>query len=590
MLPLPAIACAALLSVALASQAHAQSAPRRGVMPKALANRLPVAADQSQVVLKLVERAPGLVQAGQLVATDVLATIGARPVRSLFAERTAELATIRARQWAATAPGDHPPVDLGLYFVVDGKDAADARGLVAALNALPTVELAYPRELPAPPPGDLPPLTPDYTVTHQTYRGAAPTGIDANFARTVAGASGAGVTMVEIEWGWNFDHEDLSKLRPSALIGPPLSNTLYNDHGVAVIGELTADADAYGMTGLVPDLGVLVATNYPASGYSVANAIAVALPRLQAGDLMVLEAQAYTPLGLGPSEWVQADFDAILIATTLGVITVEAAGNGSVDLDSPSLGGLFDRTVRDSGAILVGASNGASLSRAPFSCFGSIVDANGWGYNVATTGYGSLSVVGGDPRQSYTDSFSGTSSATPMVAAAVAALRGAALTQLDPTTAATWNGFTIRNLLRTVGTALPAGQGIGRRIDLHALLGATGILRGLSVTGGTDLGQTCAIELQPAPGFAAGDLYAIVAAFGTQNTSLPGVQGRWLLDAATSATIGFGVFGAPPAAAPITVPNVQALRGLRVFAQGLSLRVATGAIGTSNAGEVFVRR
>ncbi len=583
------LACAALLTVALCEAAGAQQAPRRGVMPKALANRLPIAADQTQVVVKLAERTPGLMLDDRIVAADVLATIGARQVRPLFAGRAAELATIRARQWAATAPGEEPPVDLALYFVVDAAHAVDAGQLVAALNALPTVELAYPRELPAPPPGDLPPLTPDYTTTHQTYRGAAPTGIDANFARTVAGASGAGVTMVEIEWGWNFDHEDLSKLRPTALIGPPLANTLYNDHGVAVIGELTADADAYGMTGLVPDLGVLVATNYPATGYSVANAIAVALPRLQAGDLLVLEAQAYTPLGLGPSEWVQADFDAILIATTLGVITVQAAGNGAVDLDSPALGGLFNRAVRDSGAILVGASNGAALARAPFSCFGSIVDANGWGYNVATTGYGSLSVVGGDPRQSYTDSFSGTSSATPMVAAAVAALRGAARAQLDPATAATLDGFAIRNLLRTVGTSLP-GHGIGNRVDLRSLLGAAGILRGLSVTGGTDLGQTCAIELQPAPGFATGDLYAIVAAFGTQNTALPGVQGRWLLDAATSATIGFGVFGAPPATAPITVPNNQALRGLRVFAQGISLRVATGAIGASHAGEVFVRR
>lgn len=561
----------------------------RGVLPKSIANELPIAEGPTQLVVKLAEGRPELVRADRIADPGVLATIGTRPLRPFFAGLDRELAAIRARQLAAATPQHPAAVDLGLYFAVTARDAVDARALLRALNALDAVELAYPREQATPPPGDLPPLTPDYTVSHQTYRGPAPTGIDADYARTVAGASGVGVMMVEIEWGWNFDHEDIAKLVPSALIGPPSSNPNYNDHGVAVVGQLVADADAYGMTGLAPDLGVRVATDYPASGYSVANAIAVGLGALQAGDLLVLEAQTNTPLGLGPTEWIQADFDAIFIATTLGIITIEAAGNGAVDLDAPLLGGVFQRSVRDSGAILVGATNGQALSRAPFSCFGSIVDANGWGYFVATTGYGNLSTVGGDPRQRYTDSFSGTSSATPMVAAAVAALRGAAELQLGTAAAASLDAFAIRSLLRNFGTQVP-GPNIGRRVDLRALLQGAGLVRDLSIVGGSNLGQTCSVQLAPAPGFGTGDLFAIAASLGLAAQPVQIGGNRWLLDPALGATLAFGVFGSPPATAPITVPNLAGLQGLRVYAQGISLDVSSGALAASHCGEVFVRR
>ena len=582
---LPTLALALLLPLAAAPQQP--PTPRRAVMPKAIAASMPVATSQTRVVLKLAEGRPELVAEGAVVAPEVLEVTAARTIRPFFAGLEPQLADIRRRQLAADAA---PQVDLGLYFEVVARDAADTAALVRRLNALDCVELAYPRELPTPPPGDLLPVTPDFTA-QQGYRATAPAGIDADFGRTIAGASGNGVHVVEIEWGWNFDHEDLSQLRPSALLGPAPSNNSYNDHGVAVIGELAADADRYGVTGLVPDLQVRVATNYPAGGYSVANAIAVGLTALSAGDLLVLEAQASTPLGLGPTEWIQVDFDAILIATTLGVITIEAAGNGSVDLDSPILGGLFDRAVRDSGAILVGATNGSTSFRASFSSYGTIVDANGWGYNVVTTGYGSLATVGNDPRQTYTNNFSGTSSATPMVTAAVAAVRGAAMAQLDTAAAAALDGFAIRNLLRTHGTMIAANQEIGRRVDIRSLLAACGILRGLSIVGTPDIGQTCTIALAPT---SPGDLYGVLAALAPANlplpASLPASAGRMLLDPSSTATLAIGVHGTTPAAVPFVVPNVPALQGTRVYAQGASFGVASNAVTVSNSGELFVRR
>ena len=53
-------------------------------------------------------------------------------------------------------------------------------------------------------------------------------------------------------------------------------------------------------------------------------------------------------------EYWDSYFDAIKNATARGIIVVEAAGNGGMDLDSSIYGGKFDRSVRDSGAILVG--------------------------------------------------------------------------------------------------------------------------------------------------------------------------------------------------------------------------------------------
>ena len=45
----------------------------------------------------------------------------------------------------------------------------------------------------------------------------------------------------------------------------------------------------------------------------------------------------------------------ISIASASGIVVVETAGNGGEDLDHSAFGGAFDRSVRDSGALIVGA-------------------------------------------------------------------------------------------------------------------------------------------------------------------------------------------------------------------------------------------
>ena len=105
-------------------------------------------------------------------------------------------------------------------------------------------------------------------------------------------------------------------------------------------------------------------------------------------------------------------------------------------MDQAACSGVFDRTLQDSGALIVGAgqppSSGVDRQREEFSSFGSRVDLQGWGSAVVTTGYGDLYMAPdrpADPNFWYTGVFNGTSSAAAIVAGAVANLQGIALAQ-----------------------------------------------------------------------------------------------------------------------------------------------------------------
>jgi hypothetical protein len=118
-----------------------------------------------------------------------------------------------------------------------------------------------------------------------------------------------------------------------------------------------------------------------------------------------------------------------------------------------------------------GNNHGADRSRLDFSNWGAAVDVQGWGQEVTTAGYGDLQ-GGVNEDLWYTESFSGTSSASPIVVGALGCLQGFArafpMPILEPLEA--------RSLLRRTGSAQqdepgrPATQRIGRRPDLRAAL------------------------------------------------------------------------------------------------------------------------
>ncbi|MCB2206305.1 HYR domain-containing protein [bacterium] len=324
--------------------------------------------------------------------------------------------------------------DMNSYYILSVPESTAPVEWVNMLNDLPDVELAEFMELPPPMP-----LPGDYE-SDQDYLEAATDGIDANsYAWSVPGGTGANVRIVDLEYSWNLNHDDL----PSVTTLIPAGRTAQDpfssdDHGTAVLGEMGSLDNGWGTTGSAFDADFYAAPVRWDNGYNLAAAITNAMASLSAGDIMLIEQQTRGPnwpdkdttqFGLVPSEWDVAVYTAIVTAVGNGIHVVEAAGNGSQDLDgseySQGNGGHypFDGSI-NSGAIIVGAGappggSTTDRSRLNFSNYGSRVNLQGYGSGVMTTGYGGHFSAEGKNRW-YTATFSGTSSASPIVTGAVA--------------------------------------------------------------------------------------------------------------------------------------------------------------------------
>jgi Subtilase family len=431
--------------------------------------------------------------------------------------------------------------DLSIFYYVDAPDErlddlAQRLQLQDAIETAfvkPPVELAIaPLEIPELtkdlilPVDEAPAATPNF-VDRQGYLNAAPTGVDARYAWTVAGGKGANVNVIDLEWGWRFTHEDLRLNQGGVLAGNNSSNS---NHGTAVIGEIGGDENSFGVTGIAPDARVsaISFTTIPS-----ASAIRQAADQLRPGDIMLLEIHRAGPRfnfqgrddqqGYVAIEWWPDDYAAIRYASSRGIIVVEAAGNGRENLNdaiydtnpSAPFGPFpswwrnpYRRNPLDSGAVVVGAGapppgthgrdHGPDRSRLDFSNYGSLIDAQGWGREVTTTGYGDLWRDPDDVNNRdkwYTDTFSGTSSASPIVVGALGSVQGVLRAYgripLSPARA--------RELLRSTGSpqqdapGRPVSQRIGNRPNLRQLIPKAlenAYWVGVQFTGTVGAGQT----------------------------------------------------------------------------------------------------
>jgi hypothetical protein len=343
------------------------------------------------------------------------------------------------------------------------------------------------------------PATTNFT-SRQTYLGPAPAGIDAQYAATLRGGRGAGVGVCDIEGAWRFTHEDLRVNQGGVVGGTPTSNVGWRNHGTAVIGVISGDRNNYGITGIAPDARMRGISIF--GGMGSAGAIRRAAQVSRKGDIILLELHRPGPRynfqgrsdqkGYIAIEWWPDDFAAVRYAITKGVIVVGAAGNGAENLNDSlynarpagfpsSWRNPFNRRLADSGAVLVGAgapppgthgrNHGPDRSRLGFSNYGSALDAQGWGREVTTAGYGDLQ-GGSNEDLWYTDRFSGTSSASPIVVGALACVQGALKARRRPLL----SPARARSLLRSTGspqtstTGRPSSQRIGRRPNLRQLI------------------------------------------------------------------------------------------------------------------------
>ena len=402
----------------------------------------------------------------------------------------AEEASLDANKVAGEASSGQQLADLNLYFEVPllpGTTSEGVAELVAALNGVASVETAYAQPPPEPAmvnfgmeaglrtllaAADLPPTTPQYQ-TAQGYLNAAPGGINANYAWTVAGGRGTGTRFVDIEGGWRTTHEDF----PSFFrVGGTQFNDLgWRNHGTAVLGEIIGAANGYGVTGIANAASPGVEA---IGAQSAASAITKAAGALGAGGVILVELHAQGPAdgtactcNTGQCNYIameywQAEYDAVRNATANGVIVIEAAGNGSANLDAAAYGGRFNPATRDSGAILVGASAGSSRAPTCWTNYGARVNVHGWGQSVVTTGYGDRFGNAYGEDQYYTSTFSGTSSASPIVVGAALSAQGVAIANGRRLTS-----VQMRGLLRNNGTAQTAdARQIGPLPDLQKAL------------------------------------------------------------------------------------------------------------------------
>jgi hypothetical protein len=142
-----------------------------------------------------------------------------------------------------------------------------------------------------------------------------------------------------------------------------------------VVGEFSGDRNGFGIDGISPGANVRAVSIF-GPGMTSSAAIRQAALALLPGDIILIELHRPGPrfnfegrddqLGFIAIEWWEDDFAAISFAVGRGVVVVEAAGNGAENLDDPLYNtrpagfpttwtNPFNRTNRDSGAILVGA-------------------------------------------------------------------------------------------------------------------------------------------------------------------------------------------------------------------------------------------
>lgn len=375
--------------------------------------------------------------------------------------------------------GGRPLYDLNNVFRLRVPPTTDVWQLSSRLASLPGVLRVSPVPRPV-----APPLPADHEP-QQNYldpAAATPTGVDAEYAWTQPGGRGEGVTVCDLEYFWSTTHADVTKAVGS-LINADVADPGYGpDHGTAVIGELVADDNGWGVTGIVPDASLKTCGTYygaPQPSWNVPGAMLAAIAALQEGDVILLENQwDYTGQeDYVPIEWwtdfypapqsYNPVYAAIETAVANGIHVVETGGNGEGDSGTITWFG-------DSGAIVVGAGGAyaggtfveGDMQKLSLSTYGPRFDLQGWGEDVVTSGFGDLFNAEG-PDYAYTAQFGGTSAAGPMVAGTVAACIGHwKANRSTPPPDPLW----LRDLLKSTGTPQitpPAGN-IGPRPDLRA--------------------------------------------------------------------------------------------------------------------------
>ena len=399
-------------------------------------------------------------------------------------------------------------------IVLPREDMVQSSRVLGILRGNPLVEYAYlqprgtpPRSTPACT-DQLPGVTNTAPVAPLTYQGGRPggstfpaplststlvAGHDIDFARTVAGSTGPGLFMVDVEEGFHFNHENLPNVIHVGGINSAVGN---RDHGTAVIGIATGCITNFGPMGIAPSATAGFSGIWFPPPWFFSPALAIDAAKFAGADVILLEWQmsdvstngCYAcPGGAGvcanlvPPEYYPLERSIIRSAGASRIQVVEAAANAQRDLNViPQLQRRVDwNDPENSQALVVGGVgtlafiDGQHVSTCGVAATGSNVgdrlDLSAWYSTVAANGYGS-SFPGsplpnpalrfdtsnpGNVDQWYTDSFGGTSAAAAVVAGGVLSLMG--MWRFHNGTSARPAPYHVTRFLAATGTPEAAG-------------------------------------------------------------------------------------------------------------------------------------
>ncbi|MFH1653807.1 MAG: S8 family serine peptidase, partial [Pseudomonadota bacterium] len=386
--------------------------------------------------------------------------------------------------------------------------------------------------------------TPDLS-SQQGYLTASG-GIDAVYAWN-QGVTGKGVHVYDEDMAFNFFHEDLQldytvydeKNNPKGSLVNSISSLadhlpmdkqpyyiscgiecmyLAIAHGTSVAGIVNAShnngSGNFGVKGIASDAKLLAGV-VPVSERKTALfplKLEVGETNTFPGSVLLIESAVVGKDGkidckLGepcydkgqlPCEVVPDEMKYYQTLSAIGITVVEGAANGGLDIGDPSQytgkwSVWVNPTTQDSGAILVGASEGANMMKANFSNYSSRLDAYSWGGGVITTSYPFQYIEAsknpfywsgpnGPPSQNpvndkhkfYTNRFGGTSAATAIVGGAVTLAQSRFMTLAGNGRMRYLMPKKMRELIRSSGDSQKdtTGQNIGVQPKMDRLLKA----------------------------------------------------------------------------------------------------------------------
>lgn len=133
----------------------------------------------------------------------------------------------------------------------------------------------------------------------QIYLNKPPAGVNMDALFNEPNGRGNLVTVVDLEGGWDFDHEDLIAHNGRIIHGAQAPLAAWKDHGSAVLGEIAGVDNGFGVTGISSKSKIFASSIYNERGQqgSVAQAVVAAADFLKKGDILLIELHRVGPRG-----------------------------------------------------------------------------------------------------------------------------------------------------------------------------------------------------------------------------------------------------------------------------------------------------